>query len=359
MSHANDYRKMFADILRETRIMEGDSKKNKAAYYNRLNGYIRDNMPQSLFRYRTLETHNIEALRRNLISVTKPSEMGDVFDSHITVDVNRVISAINEMEGCADSVSSHLYEGKPIPPLALHSVSRPIRRAFTKNKYFLKNNLSLKSVMRYASAFACNDLRKRAQEEFGKAKDVLRKTGYIACFCEDRSNLKMWSDYADKHRGYALEYSFETLNAKFPTVITTGKSLQPDHVVLPVIYGDKYDSTEIIIHSLANELLREKGGKDVFIKHPDELWSIKGYLYKSKDYESECEWRLITPLKGVSHDSQSYSNVYAKPKAIYYGTKMNDVAFHKLDTIAQENGLERYRMEASQSDARVEAIPLN
>ena len=351
-------RQEFADLLREIRISPIYDEQEKLAVYSRLNGYIKENMPKSLFRYRTLADYSIEAFCKGFITVAKPSEMGDIFDSQISVDIKKVVSEIENMEHGIDGAADYLFKGNNIPNDFLRPFSRKIRRTYKSNRHRFKGNIRLKPETKLLANYFKDILSKRAEEKFGQTIDVLKQTGYIACFCEDVCRLKMWSDYADKHKGYALEYDFEALNAKFPTIEIADKRLQPDYIVLPVIYGEKYDSTEIIIYELLDEQLREIGGREAYIKNPDELWAIKGYLYKALDYESEAEWRLITPINGVTKNSKPYEKVYAKPKAVYYGTEMTEEMFQKLDAIAKENGIKRYRMRANPSDVSVEAMPL-
>ena len=352
------YRQEFAKLLREITIPSHIDKKSKYEHYNRLNSYITKNMPKSLFRYRSTEPHNIEALRRGYISVTKPSEMGDIFDSQIAVDTKQVLTEIKKMEGMTDDIANHIYEGKPLPDFALQAVSPLIRRVVVSNQGFIKGNLVIKPLMRFLAATWGTVLRKRAKNELKRTVDILRETGYIACFCEDVNRASMWDRYADKHKGYTLEYEFETLNARFHIIDIADKCLQPDYIVLPVIYGEKYDSTLIILHSLINRFMLEKAGNNAYIHHPDELWCIKGYLYKSDEYKHESEWRLITPLNGVAPDVSPYASVTAEPKAIYYGAKMTDKTRQELDVIAQQKGLKRYSMEINPIDIRVDAFPL-
>lgn len=81
----DDYRQKFVKLLRDTIIPAYNDISSKHKSYHRLNGYIKENMPKSLFRYRSTGTHNIKALRRSLIPVTKPSERGMFSDSQIAV----------------------------------------------------------------------------------------------------------------------------------------------------------------------------------------------------------------------------------------------------------------------------------
>jgi len=340
-----DYRAEFANLLRNTWIPAGFDNKSKLAQYAKLNGYIRESMPKSLFRYRPPVEYTITTFTNNRISVSKPCEMGDVFDSLITVDVERVIESINNMESRKDEVTEFFFRGQQIPKSVLCHVSRGIRRSVLKNQNHIKGNIAVSLAMKHVTSLVASDLREQAKIKFDTAIDILRSTGYIACFCEKHDNLKMWSDYADRHRGFVVEYDFEALNTRFPTVDLGRKHRQPDYIVLPVVYGEQYDSTDLVLFLLMNGLVKKYADKThYYIKLHDELWCIKGYLYKPIDYETEAEWRLITPINGTSPNTNPFSSVDAKPKAIYYGAAMNDEDIHKLDEVAIRNGVDRYRM---------------
>jgi len=341
----SDYRAEFANLLRDTWIPAGYDNNSKLAQYAKLNGYIRESMPKSLFRYRPPVERNITAFANNRILVTKPSEMGDVFDSLITVDVERVIESINNMENRKDELTEFFFQGQQLPKPVLRHVSRGIRRAVLKNQNRVKGNIAARLAMKHVTSLVASDLREQAKMKLDTAIDILRNTGYIACFCEERDNLKMWSDYADKHKGFVVEYDFESLNARLPTVDLGKKHRQPDYIVLPVIYGEQYDSTDLVLFLLMNGLVKKYADKaHYYVKLHDELWCMKGYLYKSNDYKTEDEWRLITPMNGTSPNSNPFSSVDAKPKAIYYGAAIKDGDFQKLDEAAIRNGVTRYRM---------------
>jgi len=341
----SDYRAEFANLLRDTWIPAGFDNTSKLAQYAKLNGYIRESMPKSLFRYRPPLERNITAFANNRILVSKPCEMGDVFDSLITVDVERVIESINNMENRKDELTEFFFRGQQLPKSTLSQVSRGIRRTVLKNQKRVKGNIAARFAMKHVTSLVASDLREQVKMKFDTAIDILRNTGYIACFCEERDNLKMWSDYADKHKGFVVEYDFDALNVRFPTVDLGIKHRYPDYIVLPVVYGEQYDSTDLVLFLLMNSLVKKYSDKThYYVKLHDELWCIKGYLYKPSDYETEAEWRLITPMNGTSPNANPFSSVDAKPKAIYYGAAIKDEDMQKLDESAARQGISRYRM---------------
>jgi len=354
-----DYRAEFSNLLRDTWIPAGNNKQWKLAQYAKLNGYIRENMPKSLYRYRTTEEHNLTAFSNQRTLVTKPSKMGDVFDSLISVDIDRVIESINNMENRKDEITEFFYKGRQIPKPTFNHVSRGIRRTVIKNQSRAKGNIAVRVALKRMTEKVAGDLKEQAINKLDSAIDILRNTGYIACFSETHDNLKMWSDYANKHTGFVLEYDFDSLNARFNTVDLGGKHKQPDYIVLPVIYGEQYDSTDLVLFLLMNGLVKKYSDKtSYYVKLHDELWCIKGYLYKSSDYETEAEWRLITPMNGTAPNANPFSSVDAKPKAIYYGASIEGHVFNQLDEVARSNSIKRYQMKIDAINQRVTAIAL-
>lgn len=348
----------IADLLREIRITAGDDVKSKLEKYSRINNCVSSNLPKSLFRYRrTSEPHNIDALRNDVIPVSKPSVMGDIFDSLIPINAEKAVERIKQLQGGIDGIAEYFSKGGKIPEWVLQSLSRKMRRTIECNQHRLKDS-QVKAFMKNATPKIEEILLTKVREKANQPIEILKSTGYIACLCEQGDNLKMWSDYADKHTGYVLEYDMETLNPRFHTFDAANEQFQPEDIVLPVIYGEQYDSTDFVINRVLNELLREVATNDIFIRQQDELWHIKGYLYKHGDYESEAEWRLITPIKGVSADATLHTNVKGKPKAIYYGAKMPDAIIKELDEIAQDRQIMRYRMEMKTPNIGVVAVPI-
>ena len=86
----------------------------------------------------------------------------------------------------------------------------------------------------------------------------------ICCLSKVRDNVLMWSHYANKHRGFCLEFSTE----QFSVGLTTGRTGP-----LPVHYTDKYPVARII----------------------DEIALRETILTKAEQWEYEKEWRIITP----------------------------------------------------------------
>ena len=97
----------------------------------------------------------------------------------------------------------------------------------------------------------------------------LKKWG-ICCLSEVRDSVLMWSHYADKHRGFCLEFSIADFYVELP-----GNKVIPS----PVHYTEQYPIAQIIEEVAVRETM----------------------LTKAKPWEYEKEWRIITPERTGLH----------------------------------------------------------
>ena len=121
---------------------------------------------------------------------------------------------------------------------------------------------------------------KRLTEKYGtaaaadveeKAWDGLRGKVGVVCFTEHENDLRMWSHYGDHGRGFCL--GFNTLN----------EELFGEGRIKPV----KYDLSGPPVVDALDFL---EGGHDGPL--------IERLYYKSKEWKSEKEWRLVAQIDG-------------------------------------------------------------
>ncbi len=142
----------------------------------------------------------------------------------------------------------------------------------------------------------------------------------ISCFSETPCSNLMWGHYADKHKGFCLEYDVEKLTKELP-------------LLLPVVYTENpFDASDIL----------DMRGID------DKFAVICPALFKSKDWSYEKEWRMIR------FDRNDEIELYNVPDAITgvflgFNTFSSDVCdkVDKLEKIANEMNITIYRMERS------------
>jgi hypothetical protein len=84
--------------------------------------------------------------------------------------------------------------------------------------------------------------------------------------------------------------------------------------MLPVVYSDeRFNASNFVISYFSTKLF--KTSTNIFIPEDDKLAMHKVLLHKSKDWEYEKEWRLISLCKTTLR-------VIQKPIGIYLGVNM-------------------------------------
>lgn len=139
---------------------------------------------------------------------------------------------------------------------------------------------------------------------------------YIACFCESAQKDTMWSYYSNNHKGFCIEYYFN--------------SFESPQFIFPVIYKE---SKRIDINSL------------------DESAMYKSILTKYSEWSNEDEWRIILPY----YDGKDRGKVIQQPlpKAIYMGIDIEDSLKDFLCQYCIERYIELYQMETDKDKRKL------
>jgi len=356
-------RNKFSGLLKEINIPQYEDQEMQTQKYGRINQFIHDNIPTSLYRYRTTEDHNIQALKRDYLPVTKPCNMGDIFDSLIAIDSDRVASAIAfELETInIDAMAKSLFDGRAIPKDLLRLLDPHTQAFIQANLPRLKSDISLKPMLEVVFGDIKKYIAQQVQSLENTTVNTLQHIRFIACFCEDVSLVDMWSDYAGKHTGFALEYNFKEQELLCLKKHSNCKNIQMKHPLFPVIYNESYDATDYALYIFQNYLMSMKTNNTMHMQFFDWLFYIKGYAYKAERYRREGEWRLLTRMEKSDtyyFDLKPYASIPLSPSAIYFGAKMKNDTFEALNQIAVEIGLKRYRMVDDPLTRTVIPIPI-
>ena len=115
------------------------------------------------------------------------------------------------------------------------------------------------------------------------------------CVSETHDNILMWSHYADDHKGAVIEFHAQLEDSAFL-----------------VAQRVRYESTiPIFTHEMMKEL------------QADGLFDMIT-LTKSKDWEYEKEWRVVTTMRDKSKDCEILRFPPEEVAAIYLGCRTTD-----------------------------------
>lgn len=192
-------------------------------------------IPSKLYKYGSLQNSEFlrEVLLDNKIYCTCPFDFNDPFDCRPRVVVGNTSKQIKE----AQKVIENILKKRT-------SLDRPSRKMEAKRIIReIRNSEGL------TEAFAA----------------LLRRAG-VYCLTSKRDNLLMWAHYADKHRGFCLEFVSNPPGSFFSKAEPI--RYKKDYPIVKVFAADK------------------------------EIWGKESFLTKSIDWEYEDEWRLTSRQSG-------------------------------------------------------------
>jgi hypothetical protein len=162
---------------------------------------------------------------------------------------------------------------------------------------------------------------------YQKLLKIEKKKYKVVCFCKDKDGLnigsnnheyckgygraRMWSQYADNHKGVCLVFSKKDLLCEVKKQISCFE--------INIDYKNDINDIEDIFNiDLSNKVI--KNAKEYFkIFVQPSFYKILSYKYK--DYESENEFRIITKDNSKSKVFINYGNSL---KYIIFGDKYKD-----------------------------------
>ncbi|NCA61179.1 DUF2971 domain-containing protein [Bacillus cereus] len=275
-----------------------------------------ENIPNSLYKYRTVNLNSIRSLRRNEVWCNSASNFNDPYE-------------------CALLIGDYAEES--LKALMIEKVIELGTGKLKKNLVENLGNMDLKKICTVfiklkvgdVQIYQCDvdqiyDITKKEYDDKIKAdleRDIMqiREKMKISCFSEVHNSILMWSHYADNHKGFCIEYNFNEIDINSNLI----SALQP------TIYSD-----EII--NIGEHLKRT----------PKKVEKFKGVLeeyaaiIKSNEWIYEQEWRIVFR----ENKSGGFNCKGLYPKAIYLGSRISEDDKIELLEIAREKKIPVYQM---------------
>jgi len=138
--------------------------------------------------------------------------------------------------------------------------------------------------------------------------DKVKEITLVSCFSEVKDSIIMWSHYADKHKGFCVEYDLKSMSYPRKDMLLT--------LLFPVLYQNElFNSTNYL--KLENENISK-------------VISVYPAITKSKEWEYEKEWRIVIP-SGILKDEMEW--IVPLPTAILLELKLNWIIKNLLKNI--------------------------
>ena len=311
-----------------------------------MDGLVQPNIPQKLYRFRSCSLDNFISLEQETIPVCIASKFHDKYDSLVYVNKEHIYQLI---DGVFDSgVVDKMYGTKEDEESVLSIIEEQYGKELADALKTINSELPEEVREQVRSKEYLHSFLKGIEPIIQDHITYMQRdrVNKIACFTEDVRAKHMWDNYADGYSGFALEYDMQSfLNGgceTCPNIGTCDKAEKNYSHIFPVIYGDKrYDATENIVNIIFSNLLHKMGFPQMLLPIDQLLW-FKSYLYKSRSYAQEAEWRMICHCPAM--ESSDYANISDRKsvKAIYYGPDIEERYKSHLRKVAQLRGLEEY-----------------
>ena len=304
-------RKIFWNALNQAKTRQ-DTNIIKSSY----------TVPKKLYRYRSVNTHSLEALCENKLYFSSSDYYDDPFDTYLRIDWKKL-----------HNVLYNLSSGN-CPPTVIDWFNKNLGIQITSDSFL---NLDTVSATKHIKDYLCN------------IRNNVRKNIWSVCFSESPLNKELWLKYANSHKGFIVEYDTYNDNlylcGKNTSCIQCPMGNAPIPLY-PIYYSSKrYDASNYacflgICTLLSNDnsplsqtILQQIIANDTCVWEAEKVTLIKEW-----EYRHDKEWRSI--LANTYPCPPSHSPfVKWVPSRIIFGYQMPESEKTLLNSIAQNAGI--------------------
>ena len=276
----NEERKIFWETLCS---LDGSNPEQDAEKLRKTIKY-----PRFLYRYRPVNTKNLEALQTNRFYFSSANYYDDPFDTFLHIDIDRV-----ERE-----LKSSFSNPETLERLAEYS------RAFSSKhpNFFPQEFVKMLSDPQGIQKVFFGGLGASFLDYLLTLRNKVREDTWSVCFSENGLNETLWMKYADQYKGFSVIYDLDKAENFLCGTQEKCQScfFQKVHPMLyPLYYSDMpYDATDFSKTVLLHTAIKETNLPDlqeIFAKAKPVYWEReRTTLIKKKCHHYDEEWRMIT-----------------------------------------------------------------
>lgn len=239
--------------------------------------------PRFLYRYRPVNTRNLEALRTNKLYFSSANYYDDPFDTFLHIDIEKI----------RDEIMNALQTQNILEPV-VELIKSCLRKKLSKEQLYQLDADAAKKAL-------STDIIDKFINYVLSSREDLKKNLWSVCFSENGYNESLWLKYADCHKGFVLIYDLENSDN-----FLCGKQEKCNNCgihkfgtpVYPVYYSDApYDAT-----NFAKQIILQKVEQQVGVSIQPLIYRSLGALLWEKEritlIKKEChkydeEWRML------------------------------------------------------------------
>ena len=307
-------------------------KSSKSKDYSKALELKKQNLPKYLYRYRPFSIDKINRTIREIygfIYLSNIKDFNDPYDTKSILNDGRQLFLEKIKKDYCKSMLKHF------------SVEE-LKTIFAKSNWFdekIVQGLGKEAVIKKDALEVKDSIKGAIYKELVNYTDtfnkMLEEQIRITCFTERWNNLPMWYHYAGQYNGYCIEYNTSQI-----------KDILFVNRLLPVNYVKKY--REII-----KDFLQSDYKKEASFQIMDEYATTK-----LRDWNYECEWRLVLNLNMIYESENSIPEIvkkkgpellFVKPNRIIIGANMAEENIRVIERECQKFNVNMVRTEISSS----------
>ena len=278
----------------------------------------RDNMPEKLFRYRSLDHKNyvLEELKENYVYLSSATGFNDPFESIGILSRGEINTYLDGIEDKANlSLLKNIKEEYVLMKDMVSDFGTECMKELQD-----ECNHQLKIIDDKTMQFT-----ESIVSIIGKYID---KTFRMVCFTTSNKNLPMWAHYAKNHEGVCIEYDYKNRD-----------SMAENLNFFPIRYTKSMKNITKIISLNPKALLKVVL---YILSRKQEEWS----------YENEWRYSVGNPLRHYSNESHEFVI-----KAVYLGLNFNDSEMlNSILKYSKKSEFQVYQMKKTNQGLKPEEI---
>lgn len=276
----NEERKTFWDMLCS---FDGSNPKEEA---EKLTATIK--YPKYLYRYRPVNTNNLEALRTNRLYFSTADYYDDPFDTYLHIDIDRV--------------EKELQESFTDPKVLEQMAARSHALASKYPGFFPEKFIQVFSDPQSIQNMFWGGLGANFLNHLLTLRNKVREDTWSVCFSENGFNETLWLKYADQYKGFSVIYDMENADNFLCGTKDTCKDCcfrESFPRLYPLYYSDMpYDATSFAKTVLLHTAIKESNMpalSEIITNIDPAFWEReKTTLIKKECHRYDEEWRMIT-----------------------------------------------------------------
>lgn len=266
-----------------------------------------DNMPDLCYKYRRVSDNTLDAFEKDILYFSAISTFNDPFECAMSLSYEQIREQSYDI--VLNKLKTFLIPGFKLNPedyLTQDTLVNKITKGFIVP---LEDQGEIKCLWKMT-----DDLIRMETIKIGKETSLIGDDIYRVCsFSEANDSLLMWAHYSDNHQGFCLGYNFKEANDDLT------------ELMLPVIYSDDLlEISKYMFPNINNSLI------------------MNAITRKSKAWEYEKEWRIVTLANGSGKSQQQKVPV---PKCVYLGARIGEKERNQIIEIASKKNIDIYQLQ--------------